>query len=818
MAKAAASSPLEDLDLSGEEVERLTSAFQDPEFRRLFSKYAEELTDPENRRVYEAEITALERERGVEVRFVHPEPGHVLRTSLDGARRCFVNVCSNALVGAPSSRPGSGADGAAAPGSHWSLPYSLAPGREYAGRGGTRYTVYDVVFHPDALALARRHERFRQMLDATALEAVEKQFGVKLDRRNAKTLKVKYKGTPEAAVLRTPLPGGVPARPEGEPESPLPDFPYPYGYPAPAGDSAVPRAQAPPPPEALLQPAPTEPRHSVVQRHHVDLQDYRCSRDSAPSPVPHELIVTIELPLLRSAEQAALEVTGKLLCLDSRKPDYRLRLSLPYPVDDSRGKAQFNKARRQLVVTLPVALPAARQEPTAAPEEPAGRPGTDGAACASASDGEAGPAGGRSGDSSPDPSRAGASDAGVTTPSTPEPALLPAGAGEQLVPESGEQDFGSHAVSRGGERPASGAESLPGGTGSPFTSSLGLDLESSVGDLSVETRVDREGSGSESSDPAMCGLGTERGEPLRPPLLCNQKTESLTLLIQVPRIQPQSLQGDLSPHWYKLRFSTQDLVYSFFLQFAPENKLSTKEPEISISSNNAVIELAKSPESHGLWREWYYGLNSDSLEERLFVNEENVNEFLEEVLSSPFKQTMSLSPPLIEVLQVTDNKIQITAKLQECSNSDQLQGKEERVSEGSHLAEKENIEHFTTSTTDSDCGSVACFQQKSLDDSQMLFGKSQQPESKMEPEFIKEKSATYANMEKDNLKEPVISEEKELDGDHLSSLLNKTTVHNIPDFDSIKETNMEDGSVQIIKDHVTHCAFRFQNSLLYDLD
>ena len=86
----------------------------------------------------------------------------------------------------PSSRPGPGRGGTAA-GSHWSLPYSLAPGRQYAGRNGARYTVYDVVFHPEALALARSHERFREMLDATALEAVEQQFGVRLDRRNAKT-------------------------------------------------------------------------------------------------------------------------------------------------------------------------------------------------------------------------------------------------------------------------------------------------------------------------------------------------------------------------------------------------------------------------------------------------------------------------------------------------------------------------------------------------------------------------------------------------------------------------------------------------------
>ncbi|XP_027424783.1 protein kintoun isoform X1 [Zalophus californianus] len=829
MAKAAASSPLEDLDLSGEEVQRLTSAFQDPEFRRMFTEYAEELTDPENRRRYEAEITALERERGVDVRFVHPQPGHVLRTSLDGARRCFVNVCSNALVGAPSSRPGP--RGTAA-GSQWSLPYSLAPGREYAGGRGTRYTVYDVVFHPDALALARRHERFRQMLDATALEAIEKQFGVKLDRRNAKTLKIKYKGTQEAAVLRTPLPGGVPARPEGEPESPLPDFPYPYQCPAAAGNSLVPPPQAPSPPEAVLQLAPTEPRYSVVQRHHVDLQDYRCSRDSAPSPVPRELVVTIELPLLRSAEQAALEVTGKRLCLDSRKPDYRLRLSLPYAVDDSRGKAQFNKARRQLVVTLPVALPPARQEPAVAPEESVCMSGTDGAACASARKGEMGPVGGCAGNGGPDPRPPGAADAGITTP---------AAAVEELVSEPEEQDLDEQAVWTTGieEEPPTVAGNSPGdgGGGSPGTSSGDLDRgsfagrESARGDFGVETRVIGEGAGREPSDRAMDGPGTGSKEPLCPPLHCNQDEESLTLLIQVPRIQPQSLQGDVSPFRYKLGFSTQDSVYySFFLQFAPENKLSTKEPVASISSNNAVIELAKSPECYGHWREWYYGLNKDFLEERLFVNEENVDEVLEEVLSPPFNQTMSLTPPLIEVLQVTDSKIQIHTKLQECSNSEQLHEKEEKGTEGSHLPEKENTEHPTTSTTDSDssiavkvletdsCGSVVCLQQESLDVSHMLFGKSQQPESKMEPEFIKEKSPVYSNEEKDDLKEPMITEEKELDGDDLSSLLNKTTVHNLPGLNNIKETNMQDGSVQFIKDHVTQCAFSFHNSLLYDLD
>ncbi|NXM13874.1 KTU protein, partial [Ploceus nigricollis] len=109
--------------------------------RELFAEYAAELTDPEQRRLYEEEVAALERERGVEVRFVHPTPGFVLRTSQEGSRRCYINVCSNALMGEPRARAERG-------GQRWELPYSLAPGREELRPAGRRRLLYDVVFHP----------------------------------------------------------------------------------------------------------------------------------------------------------------------------------------------------------------------------------------------------------------------------------------------------------------------------------------------------------------------------------------------------------------------------------------------------------------------------------------------------------------------------------------------------------------------------------------------------------------------------------------------------------------------------------------------
>lgn len=41
---------LEGLELTNDELGKLKKAFADPEFRRLFKEYAEEITDPENRK------------------------------------------------------------------------------------------------------------------------------------------------------------------------------------------------------------------------------------------------------------------------------------------------------------------------------------------------------------------------------------------------------------------------------------------------------------------------------------------------------------------------------------------------------------------------------------------------------------------------------------------------------------------------------------------------------------------------------------------------------------------------------------------------
>jgi dynein assembly factor 2 len=168
----------ENLEVTRDELDNISKCMKQDEFRRLLVEYAEEVNDPENRKLYEAEITQLERERGVEVTFVNPEPGYVIKTSVDGRTKCFVNVSTNGCVGKPTSQSGRNADGDGSPGYNWSLPYILAPPREDLDKSKTRCRVFDVVFHPEALRLAKANPSFRDMVNDTAIDGIESNFKV----------------------------------------------------------------------------------------------------------------------------------------------------------------------------------------------------------------------------------------------------------------------------------------------------------------------------------------------------------------------------------------------------------------------------------------------------------------------------------------------------------------------------------------------------------------------------------------------------------------------------------------------------------------
>ncbi|KAL2304138.1 hypothetical protein Nmel_009432 [Mimus melanotis] len=736
---------LHDLDLSAEEAERLQRAFRDERFRELFAEYAAELTDPEQRRLYEEEVAALERERGVEVRFVHPTPGFVLRTSQEGSRRCYINVCSNALMGEPRARAERG-------GQRWELPYSLAPGREELRPAGRRRLLYDVVFHPAALRLAARSARFRRLLCDTALEAVENNCGVRLDRNNATVLRgVSYKGVPQAPVIRSPLPGGAP-KPPDDGESPLPPFPFPpAAFPKPPAAGASSPA-APPPPSG-----PTTPRWSIRHRSYVDLQDYRHCRDSAPSPVPRELVVTVELPLLRSAEQAELEIRGRELRLDSQRPAYRLRLRLPYDVDESGGRAAFNRAQRQLQVTLPVVLP----REAAAP----GGERLEGAEPAAEGPAEAGPAEAGGG-------------------AAPPPELGPGGAARSTCDPRAEP---------GAPRP---------GPGPPATPQPAMP----TGDT-----------------PPPASEGHPSHVATCPPFRARQDEASLTLLLLVPGIQPQSFHGDVGTQHYSLRFCTASAAFALFLRVPPAATLLSPESSISVSAHNAVVRLAKAPGSTGLWDKFSFGPEPSALQERLFVSEENVDGFLGTAsCPSPCSQSALESQPLIEVLDVTEDRIQIRVEPRERdgegalgSSEGALAGKSETKAETKCPAAEGGAAGPSPAPTaatigKASCGSHHCLQHEPPATSSAIPGGSGRKEPDLESAAAAGDTAPGSGEQGEV---PGGEDEDEGEDEEAAPGLGSRAGSPI-----LQEVNPQDGSMRLLRDHRARCPVLFHSSLLYELD
>ncbi|RVE57270.1 hypothetical protein OJAV_G00214600 [Oryzias javanicus] len=331
---------LAEMSITAAEVDMLSTALKNEKFQDMLTNFFQEISNPENVRTYEKEMTLLEQRRGNSIEFVHPIPFRVLETGVDEEQRCFINICACDKVGKPESKT-ERSNGQL--GRQWSLPHLLQPGRPDCEREGKIFTIYDVFFHPETLHLADKSKRFMDMVIKVAIQGIQKAFKVTLDKGNLRQTDITYKGVPQLCVIRKPIPGYEAKEPPEEQDlsqlrTPLPENSFED-------------------PSKLIQrqpQEPTKPHYTVKYRSVVDLQDFRISRDSIRSPRPTEIVVTIDLPLLMVINDTVLEVEERRLLLESKNPPYKLELLLSYPVDENKGSAKFNKQTRQLTVALPV--------------------------------------------------------------------------------------------------------------------------------------------------------------------------------------------------------------------------------------------------------------------------------------------------------------------------------------------------------------------------------------------------------------------------------------------------------------------------------
>jgi dynein assembly factor 2, axonemal len=329
-----------------------------PEFAKLFMDYMEEISDPENRKLYEQELEQMERERveeggGGQVQVIVPDFHFVVKIkAIDSNEKIFVNICTSIKLDKPASTR-------SARGTNWSLPHSLTILKPCTDKAGKEAKSADFVVHPEAMINAEKIPGFRQMIVDTAVDALGKANPtLKLDRKSITQPKLSYRGgpTPQAQVIR-----------DGVDSLPDPKAKFEKEMHAQHRDAMVQKKEAmekaeeaanqkPGSKEIVLPSGIIQPCYSILHRGNFDLGDHLQNREDRRQRRPQQLIVTFTLPQLSTIQDLNVDVQERCIELE-REGMYACQVKLPYPVIDAASSATWDRSTHKLTVTLPVVAP-----------------------------------------------------------------------------------------------------------------------------------------------------------------------------------------------------------------------------------------------------------------------------------------------------------------------------------------------------------------------------------------------------------------------------------------------------------------------------
>ncbi|KAK8392966.1 hypothetical protein O3P69_013179 [Scylla paramamosain] len=336
--------------ISKEDCTLLAKSFKDKKFRQLLCDYAKEVTDPENRKQYEEEVIQFEKERGVEVVFIHPSPGFALALRGDGDAddgAGFVNICSSDVVQKPDLQAVSGGGKKC---HKWSLPHAIPkPRREgvhdHRGRSRKPTVVHDVVFHPEALQLALHSPAIKQSLIDTALNSLRKHYSVKIGK--VEEVKEKqYIGMPAQSIIKRKM--DKKHFQADEQKSAYKDHRTNI-----IDNSFINVSEKKMNEESKF----VEPKYKLKYVRKMDIQDYsvqlipHCSQPWQPQALELE----VNLPRVSRASQVNCDIQQQYVLLTTESdPKYKLELPLRYPIDEDRSTAKFDVSTQKLTLNLAV--------------------------------------------------------------------------------------------------------------------------------------------------------------------------------------------------------------------------------------------------------------------------------------------------------------------------------------------------------------------------------------------------------------------------------------------------------------------------------
>jgi len=113
--------------------------------------------------------------------------------------------------------------------------------------------------------------------------------------------------------------------------------------------------QPPSPPEGPM-PSGRKPQYTLIHQGEISLQDsWDGPAEVMPTrKVPKQLVLRVELPEVKKASELDLKIDAKSVALTCALHDIALVVPLPHKIDEDKAAAKFDKAKKQLSLTLPV--------------------------------------------------------------------------------------------------------------------------------------------------------------------------------------------------------------------------------------------------------------------------------------------------------------------------------------------------------------------------------------------------------------------------------------------------------------------------------
>ncbi|KAG0586116.1 hypothetical protein KC19_2G065500 [Ceratodon purpureus] len=187
---------LKELDLTKEEMSRFSKCFKEPEFKEMFMNYVKEISDSNNKEAMENHLKQCEQNaqnpgkspmEGKDL--LLPYTDFCIKThDLKEKKKVFINFCyCDKVVDCKSC------EDPKRNGTEWEIPYSLGGPSEEKDKAGKECIVYDFIVGAKTHENANDSKPFKKFLILTAIEAIEKQKDVQLEKNYSLPL-MKYKG------------------------------------------------------------------------------------------------------------------------------------------------------------------------------------------------------------------------------------------------------------------------------------------------------------------------------------------------------------------------------------------------------------------------------------------------------------------------------------------------------------------------------------------------------------------------------------------------------------------------------------------------